>query len=60
MGDRDYLEERAANGNRLFVIRTDRNPKTVYEETEPDHTGLGLGASRKTSRRYDTEKQRFV
>jgi hypothetical protein len=60
MGDREYLEERAANGNRLFVIRTDRDPKTVYEEMEPDYTGLGSGASRRTGRRYDTERGRFV
>ena len=60
MSDREYLEERAANGHRLFVIRTDRNPKTVYEETGPDYTGLELGASKKTERRYDAERKRFV
>jgi len=58
--DRDGNEVRNKRGHRLFTESSDTNPKTVYEEIEPDYGGTGMGHTQKTNRRYDTNTQHFV
>ena len=63
--DRDYVKDdqgndaRDADGNRIFTVPTDSNPKPTYTEKEADHTGLGLGHTERNDSKYDTDKGEF-